>query len=431
MSSFIIEGGVPLSGTVTASGNKNAALKVLPACILTDQPMILHNIPDIQDVRDMILIMQDLGVEFEALAPGSWRIHAADIKKTELDMELASRIRASFVLSGPMLARMGAISLPLPGGDRIGGRPLDTHVQGLNALGAITKFVGNSKFHMNADPLVGAGYLLQAEASVTATENTLMAAVMADGETTIDNAASEPHVQDLCNMLVQMGAKIDGIGSSRLKIQGVSSLSGTEFSIGADFMEVGSFIGAAAVTGGSIRIEKASPNQMVMARQVFNKLGVDWEVDGDAIVVPSEQRMTISDTLAGRLLEIKPHPWPGFPADLMSVAVLVSTQSEGSVLLHDWMYESRFFFTDNLVFMGARITLCDPHRVIIQGRSQLYANPGGVPSPDIRAGMAMVLAALCSKGTSRIHNIYQIERGYEDVLGKLQGLGAKISRSEE
>ena len=430
MSSFVIEGGIPLSGTITASGNKNCALKVLPACILTDEPMILHNIPDIQDVRDMILIMQDLGVQFESLGSGSWRIHAAEIVKTELDSELAARIRASFVLSGPLLARLGSVSLPLPGGDRIGGRPLDTHVQGLNALGAKTDLVGNSRFTINADPLKGAGYLLQAEASVTATENTLMAAVLAQGETVIDNAASEPHVQDLCNMLVQMGADISGIGSSRLTIKGVTSLTGTEFEIGADFMEVGSFIGAAAVTGGSIRINKASPHQMLMSRQVFNKLGVDWEVDGDAIVVPADQRMTISENLAGRILEIKPHPWPGFPPDLMSVAVLVATQSSGSVLLHDWMYESRFFFTDSLVFMGAKITLCDPHRVIIQGKSQLYANPSGVPSPDIRAGMAMVLAALCAKGTSTIHNIYQIERGYERVLEKLTALGANVRRGD-
>lgn len=430
MSSFIIKGGTPLSGTITASGNKNAALKVLPACILTHEPMVLHNIPDIQDVRDMILIMQDLGVQFEALGGNSWRVHAADIVKTELDAELAARIRASFVLSGPLLARMGSVSLPLPGGDRIGGRPLDTHVQGLNALGAKTELVGSSRFTIQAERLKGAGYLLQAEASVTATENTLMAAVLADGETIIDNAACEPHVQDLCNMLVQMGAKISGIGSSRLTITGVTSLSGTEFEIGADFMEVGSFIGAAAVTGGSIRIEKASPHQMLMSRQVFNKLGVDWEVDGDAIVVPADQRLTITETLAGRILEIKPHPWPGFPPDLMSIAVLVATQSNGSVLLHDWMYESRFFFTDSLVFMGAKITLCDPHRVIIQGKSQLYANPSGVPSPDIRAGMAMVLAALCAKGTSVIHNIYQIERGYERVLEKLTALGAEVSRGE-
>ena len=235
----------------------------------------------------------------------------------------------------------------------------------------------------------------------------------------------------ICNMLVQMGAKIEGIGSSRLTITGVDSSNGTEFEIGADFMEVGSFIGAAAVTGGSIRIEKASPHQMIMSRQVFNKLGVDWEVDGEAIVVPAEQRMTISQTIAGRMLEVKPHPWPGYPADLMSVAVVVATQSEGSVLLHDWMYESRFFFTDSLVFMGARITLCDPHRVIIQGKSRLYANPGGIPSPDIRAGMAIVLAALCAKGKSRINNIYQIERGYENVLGKLQSLGADIEKFED
>ncbi|MEM8857493.1 MAG: UDP-N-acetylglucosamine 1-carboxyvinyltransferase [Chloroflexota bacterium] len=430
MSSFVIKGGTPLSGTITASGNKNAALKVLPACILTDQPVILHNIPNIVDVRDMIEIMEDLGVTFESLGPNSWRIHAAEICKTELNQKLAARIRASIVLSGPMLARMGSITLPLPGGDRIGGRPLDTHIQGLNALGAATEFVSNSMFHINADPLLGAGYLLQAQASVTATENTLMAAVMARGETIIDNAASEPHVQDLCNMLVQMGAQLEGIGSSRLKITGVKSLNGTEFTIRADFMEVGSFIGAAAVTGGSIRIEQASPHQMVMARQVFNKLGVDWEVDGEAIVVPADQEMKIADTLSGRMLEIKPHPWPGFPADLMSVAVIVSSQSHGSVLLHDWMYESRFFFTDSLVFMGARITLCDPHRVIIQGKAQLYANPAGVPSPDIRAGMAIVLAALCAKGTSTIHNIYQIERGYENVIGKLRALGAQIENLE-
>ncbi|MEM7800950.1 MAG: UDP-N-acetylglucosamine 1-carboxyvinyltransferase, partial [Chloroflexota bacterium] len=423
MSKFIIDGGVPLTGEITASGNKNAALKVLPACILTDEPVILSNIPDIQDVRDMILIMQDLGVEIEKLSPNRFRVHAKSINKVELDADLASRIRASFVLSGPMLGRLGAVTLPFPGGDRIGGRPLDTHIQGLEALGATITLEAN-RFVMNGDPLVGGGYLLQAEASVTATENTLMAAVLAKGETVIDNAASEPHVQDLCNMLVQMGAKIDGIGSNRLKIQGVERLSGTEFKIGADFMEVGSFIGAAAVTGGQIKIKDASPGQMGMVRQVFDRLGVVWEVHGDDITVPKTQPMAIQETLAGRILEIKPMPWPGFPPDLMSIAVVIATQAVGSVLLHDWMYESRFFFTDRLVFMGARIVLCDPHRVIVQGKAHLYANPSGVASPDIRAGMAMVLAALCADGRSVIRNIYQIDRGYENVLGKLQQLGA-------
>lgn len=426
MEKFIIEGGIPLNGTVRASGNKNAALKVLPACILTDQPVILHNIPNIEDVRDMIFIMRDLGVEIESIGPNSWRIEAKGVHKYELDTRMASRIRASFVLSGPMLARFGQVILPLPGGDRIGGRPLDTHVQGLTALGATTKFVDGNRFSIQADPLTGAGYLLQAEASVTATENTLMAAVMAKGETVIDNAASEPHVQDLCRMLVSMGAKIEGIGSNRLKINGVDRLNGTEFTIGADFMEVGSFIGAAAVTGGAIKIENASPHQMHMVRLVYKKLGVEWEVEGDTISVAANQRLEIEETLAGRILEIKPHPWPGFPPDLMSIAVLISTQAHGSVLLHDWMYESRFFFTDKLVFMGARIVLCDPHRVIVQGKSPLYANPAGVSSPDIRAGMTMILAALCAEGVSKIQNVYQVERGYENVLGKLKGVGANI-----
>jgi UDP-N-acetylglucosamine 1-carboxyvinyltransferase len=277
----------------------------------------------------------------------------------------------------------------------------------------------------------GAGYILLAEASVTATENTIMAAVLAEGETVIDNAASEPHVKDLCEFLNQMGAKISGAGTNRIIIQGVEKLEGTEFRIGADFMEVGSFIGATAVTGGEIRIKNADPQNLGMIRLVYEKLGVTWQDDGSDIIVTADQSMKIQPALGGRIPAIKPMPWPGFPPDLMSIAVVIATQAEGSILLHDWMYESRFFFVDNLVFMGARIVLCDPHRVIIEGRSDLYASPHGVPSPDIRAGMAMVLAGLCAHGQTTIHNIHQIDRGYERIDEKLQALGAVIERLQD
>lgn len=425
MSKFIIEGGHPLSGTVTASGNKNAALKVLPACLLTDQPIILHNLPDILDVRNTLLILQDLGVEVTKLGAGSYRIHAENINKTTLNPDLARRTRASIVFSGPMIGRLGEITLPVPGGDVIGGRPLDTHIQGLEALGTDVN-LEQGTFAMQADGLHGAGYLLQAEASVTATENTLMASVLANGTTVIANAASEPHVRDLCEMLVSMGAKIDGIGTNRLTIEGVDRLHGTEFTIGSDFAEVGSFIGVAAVTEGEIRIRNASPRDLGMVALVYKRLGVEWIVDGNDIIVPADQRMTIDTPLGGRIPEIKPMPWPGFPPDLMSIAVMIATQSVGSVILHDWMYESRFFFVDKLVFMGARIVLCDPHRVLVQGKSPLTGDQ--VSSPDIRAGMAMVLAALCADGVSTIGNIHQIDRGYERVEDKLRELGANIRR---
>jgi UDP-N-acetylglucosamine 1-carboxyvinyltransferase len=426
---FVIEGGVPLQGTVKASGNKNAAIKLLPACLLTDQPVVLHNIPDIVDVRVALAILQDLGAEVTDLGEGSWRIHAAHIEKTHIDFQLASQSRASFVFSGPMLARLGHVLLPIPGGDVIGGRPLDTHIQGLKALGVnVTLNPQRNGFQMDADPVRSGGYILQAEASVTATENTLMAAVLAQGETVIDNAACEPHVQDLCHFLNQLGAKIEGVGSNRLTIQGVKNLGGGEYRIGSDFMEVGSFIGAAAITGGPIRIRNADPHSLGMIRLVYEKLGITWDVDGNDIIVPANQSMTIQPPLSGRILEIKPLPWPGFPPDLMSILVVLAIRCQGSVLLHDWMYESRFFFVDKLTFMGARITLCDPHRVIVQGPSQLYANPHGVTSPDIRAGMAMVLAALSAQGVSTIHNIHQIDRGYERIEEKLIGLGAKIHR---
>jgi UDP-N-acetylglucosamine 1-carboxyvinyltransferase len=428
MSKLIIEGGVPLSGTITASGNKNAALKLLPACLMTDQPVILHNIPDIEDVRVTLRILDDLGVQLDDLGGGSWRIQADKIRTTEMNPALAGQIRASVVFSGPMLARTGRCTLPLPGGDVIGGRPLDTHVQGLRSLGVNVAIDGAGRFQLEADPLVGGGCILQEQASVTATENTLMAAVMARGHTIIENAASEPHVVDLCNFLNQMGARISGIGSNRLMIEGVAQLGGTEFTIGADFMEVGSFIGAAAVTGGEVRIRKADPHTLGMVRLVYGRMGVTWQDDGEDIVIPAGQDLKIDHALGGRIPEIKPLPWPGFPPDLMSIAVVIATQADGTIILHDWMYESRFFFVDKLVFMGARIILCDPHRVVVQGPSQLIANPQGVTSPDIRAGMAMVLAALCARGSSTIHNIQQIDRGYQDVEIKLRQLGARIKR---
>ena len=428
MSRLIIEGGVPLSGTITASGNKNAALKLLPACLMTDKPVILHNIPDIEDVRITLRLLAAIGVDITDLGAGSWRIHAAKITETDMPHDLASRIRASVVFSGPMLARTGKISFPMPGGDVIGGRPLDTHIQGLRRLGVAVEMEPGGIFRMNVDPLVGAGYILQEQASVTATENTLMAATMADGKTIIENAASEPHVVDLCNFLNQMGANIKGIGSNRLEIEGVDRLEGTEFTIGADFMEVGSFIGAAAITGGEMRIKRADPHTLGMVKMVYGRLGVSWEDEGDDIVVPAGQSLKIEAALGGRIPEIKPMPWPGFPPDLMSIAVVIGTQADGTIILHDWMYESRFFFVDKLVFMGARIILCDPHRVVIAGPSPLLANPQGVTSPDIRAGMAMVLAALCAQGTSTIHNIQQIDRGYQEIEVKLRQLGAKITR---
>lgn len=431
MSKFVIEGGYPLSGTITASGNKNAALKLLPACLLTDEPVVLHNIPDIQDVHSTFAIIRDLGIEVSDLGQGSWRVHAGSVTKTEIDSRLASHTRASFVFSGPMLARLGQVTLPLPGGDVIGGRPLDTHVRALRALGVNVEMSERGLFHMNADPLRGAGYLLLPEASVTATENTIMAAVLAKGNTIIDNAASEPHVRELCRFLNRLGARIEGVGSNRLAIQGVDRLSSGEYRIGSDFMEVGSFIAAAAITGGEVRIRDADPQNLAMIRIVYERLGIRWEVEGEDVIVPAGQAMVIESALGGRIPEIKPMPWPGFPPDLMSIAVVIATQAQGSVLLHDWMYESRFFFVDNLSFMGARIVLCDPHRVLVQGGNGLYASPHGVPSPDIRAGTAMVLAALCAKGTSTIHNIQQIDRGYERIEQKLQSLGANIERVDE
>ncbi|MEJ2151033.1 MAG: UDP-N-acetylglucosamine 1-carboxyvinyltransferase [Chloroflexota bacterium] len=428
MDRFIIQGGVPLKGTITASGNKNAALKLFPACLLTEEPVTLHNVPDIDDVNSMIEIISRLGVEVERVKPNSWRVQAKTITSHVVDRELATRIRASIVLAGPLLARLGQLELPPPGGDVIGKRRVDTHMLALMALGA--QFDLNDTFRLSTKGLQGADILLD-EASVTATENAIMAATLAKGTTILRNAASEPHVQDLCNFLNTLGAQIEGIGSNVLTIQGVERLSGGEFSVGADYLEVGSFIGAAAVTGGRVRIQNASPEHLQMIAQVFNRLGVHWESEGNDVIVPEYQPLKVIPDLGDRIPEIKAQPWPAFPSDLMSIALVVATQATGTVLFHEWMYDSRFYFVDKLVYMGARVVLCDPHRCLIQGPSRLQGEIERITSPDIRAGMALLLAALCAEGTTVIRQIGQIDRGYENVDGKLRELGAKIERVPE
>ena len=428
MQQFVIEGGQPVSGTMHARGNKNAATKMLPACLLTDKPVLLHNVPDIGDVRVVIELLQRLGAEVAWTGPATLRVHAREVSQTELDAALATRIRASVVFAGALLGRMGRAVLPLPGGDSIGERRLDTHIAAFRQLGVKVHFDGRA-LHLSANDLRGAEILL-AEASVTATENLICAAVLARGTTVINNAAGEPHIQDLCRMLNSLGAKILGAGSNRITITGVEQLSGGEARVGADFMEVGSFIGAAVVTGGELLIRDADPGYLDMIAMVFGRLGVRWDVQGTDIFVPGKQSLTVVPDLGGRIPVIKAQPWPGFPPDLMSIALLVATRSAGAVLFHDWMYESRFFFTDNLTRMGARITLLDPHRVLVQGPTAFRA-VNYISSPDIRAGMAMLLAALAARGVTRIANIQQIDRGYERVDETLNALGARITRVNE
>ena len=428
MQQFVIEGGQPVSGTMHARGNKNAATKMLPACLLTEKPVLLHNVPDIGDVRVVIELLQHLGAEVAWTGPATLRVHAREVSHTELDAALATRIRASVVFAGVLLGRKGRAVLPLPGGDSIGERRLDTHIAAFRQMGVKVHFDGRA-LHLSADELFGAEILL-AEASVTATENLICAAVLARGTTVINNAASEPHIQDLCRMLNSLGAKILGAGSNRITISGVEQLGGGEARVGADFMEVGSFIGAAVVTGGELLIRDADPGYLDMIAMVFGRLGVSWEVQGRDIFVPGKQSLTIVPDMGGRIPVIKAQPWPGFPPDLMSVALVVATCSAGAVLFHDWMYESRFFFTDNLTRMGARITLLDPHRVLVQGPTA-FRSVNYISSPDIRAGMAMLLAALAARGVTRIANIQQIDRGYERVDETLNALGARITRVNE
>lgn len=426
MEKFIIEGNIPLNGEITPAGNKNAALPLLAACLLTDESVTLHNVPQIRDVLDMRKLIESLGVNVEDLGNRSWRITAKTVRPADLDPELTRRIRASILLAGPMTARAGELKLPPPGGDVIGRRRVDTHILALQALGAIVEY--NRSFQFRSNGLRGADILLD-EASVTGTENAVMAATLAKGTTILRNAASEPHVQELCQMLNILGARIENIGSNTLQIEGVEQLHGGEFTIGADYLEVVSFIGAAVVTHGSIRVRNAGPQYLDMIRMVFNRLGVDWVVDGNDIIVPAEQRLEIEPDLGGAIPSITVMPWPAFPTDLMSIAIVVATQAKGSILFHDWMYPSRMFFTDKLVGMGAQVVLCDPHRCIVNGPAKLYAEK--MESPDIRAGMALLLAALAANGRSTVRNVSQIDRGYENVDGKLRALGAKIEREKE
>ncbi|NOR90536.1 MAG: UDP-N-acetylglucosamine 1-carboxyvinyltransferase [Anaerolineales bacterium] len=428
MPAFLIEGGYPLKGEVTPSGNKNAALPLLAACLLTDEPVVLHNVPQIGDVQVMRQLLETMGVKIDDLKPNTWRVHAEEIRDCDLDPDLARQIRASVLLAGPMLGRKGGVDLPPPGGDVIGRRRVDTHLMALKRLGAEVKY-GEKEFSMRAPNGLSGTKILLDEASVTATENAIMAAVFAQGESMILNAASEPHVQELCVFLNQMGANIENIGSNSLKISGVEKLHGGEHTIGPDYLEVMSLIGAAVITGGEITIRDAAPEYLAMARLVFNKLGVDWEIDGHDIFVPTDQKMKVEFDIGEKIPQISVMPWPAFPTDLMSIAIVVATQCNGTVLFHDWMYETRMFFIDKLVSMGANIILCDPHRSIVQGPSQLFGEP--LESPDIRAGLALTLAALSAEGTSRIRNINQIDRGYERIDEKLQSLGAHIQRQED
>ncbi len=423
MDKFIIHGGKPLTGTMVPSGNKNAALPLMAACLLTEEPIVLHNMPNITDTQTMRNLMESLGVQVRQIDASSYEFQAKDIHPSDLDPDLCRQIRASILLAGPMLARSGELKLPPPGGDVIGRRRVDTHILALNKLGALFSY--NDSFHFSAPQLKGAEILLD-EASVTATENTIMAAVKAEGRTIIRNAASEPHIQQLCQFLNLLGADIKNIGSNTLIIDGVKELHGGEFTIGPDYLEVISFVGAAVVTRGEIRIKDAGVEHLKMIQLVFRRLGVDFDFIGDDVWVGSNQRLVIEPDLGNAIPEISVMPWPSFPTDLMSIAIVVATQSIGSILFHDWMYPSRMFFTDKLVSMGAQIVLCDPHRCIVQGPTRL--NGEKLDSPDIRAGIALVLAALSAKGTSVIRNVSQIDRGYENIDLKLAALGADIVR---
>lgn len=423
MDKFIIEGGIQLRGTVTPAGNKNAALPMIAACLLTDEPITLRNVPRIRDVEDMLALLASIGVTIHAVDAHTLVLHAREVHTTELDREICSRIRTSILFAGPMLARMGQIQLPPPGGDVIGRRRLDTHIHALRALGAEIRI--NDGFEFSTEGLRGKDIFLD-EASVTGTENALMAAVLARGTTIIRNAACEPHVQDLARLLNAMGARISGIGTNTLTIEGVDRLHSAEFEIGTDYIETGSFIGLAAVTRGEILIKNAAPEHLRMVLLTFSRLGVECQVRGNDVYVSPYQSLRIQNDLHDAIPTIADGIWPQFPSDLMSIALVVATQCQGTVLLWEKMFEGRMFWVDKLISMGGRVILCDPHRAVVVGPSHLHGER--LESPDIRAGMALLLAALCARGQSIIGNIGQIDRGYERVEEKLQALGARIER---
>ncbi|MCE9600764.1 MAG: UDP-N-acetylglucosamine 1-carboxyvinyltransferase [Gemmatimonadetes bacterium] len=420
---FIVEGGRRLSGTIRPTGNKNAALPIVCAALLTDEPVTLENVPRIRDIESLLQLVRQTGAAAEWTGANTLVITARSVRGDGLDPELCKRIRASILLAAPLLARAGMVTLAPPGGDVIGRRRLDTHFLALEAMGAEHVFADRITFRTKG--LVGADIFLD-EPSVTGTENAIMAAVAARGATVLHNAASEPHVQDLCRLLVAMGATITGIGSNVLSIQGGARLKGCTHRIGPDHIEVGSFIGLAAVTRSALRIADAGVEHLRSVRLGFQRLGVETVIDGADLLVPAEQEMRIRSDLGGAVPKLEDQPWPAFPADVMSIAIVTATQCDGIILMHEKMFESRMFFVDKLVGMGARIVLCDPHRALVSGPTELRG--ATVESPDIRAGMAMLIAALCAKGTSTINNIGQIDRGYERIDERLNALGAAITR---
>jgi UDP-N-acetylglucosamine 1-carboxyvinyltransferase len=428
MQKFVIEGGVPLSGTIVPAGNKNGALPILAACLLTDDEVILRNVPRIRDVEAMTLLLEQLGARVEWRGPGEISIDSSTVDTWEVDQELAERIRASFLLAGPLLARFGRAQMPPPGGDVIGRRRLDPHLDAFRTLGAQ---VDEDRGHIKLEAPLGlrpCDFLMD-EPSVMATENALMAAALTRGPTVIRNAASEPHVQDLARMLGAMGAHIDGIGSNVMTVHGVGSLRGCTHGIAPDHIEIGSFMALAGVTGGELTVKDTVPEDLRMIRLVFERLGLRTEQRGADIIVPGNQRLVIRNDAGEYIPKVQDGPWPAFPADLTSVAVALATQAEGSVMIHEWMFENRLFFVDKLVLMGASITICDPHRAMVVGPRRLTGQR--VDSPDIRAGMAMLIAALAAEGVTEIGNVRHIDRGYERIDERLRDLGARIEREDD
>jgi UDP-N-acetylglucosamine 1-carboxyvinyltransferase len=425
MEKFIIQGGTPLSGEVTVAGNKNAALPILAACLLSEEELLLHRVPRIRDTEAQLALLERLGVEVEWVAENSVRLCAAGVTDVAVDEELSKQIRASFLLAGPLLARFGEARMPPPGGDFIGRRRLDAHLDAFKDLGA--RVDGDRWIELSA-PAEGlcACRIFMDEPSVMGTENALMAAALTVGPTTITNAASEPHVQDLARLLCAMGAEVDGIGSNVMTVHGRDRLGGAEHTISADHIEVGSFMALAAATGGDLRIRDVEPLDLLMVRRQFRRLGLHSEMEGRDMLVPPNQKLRIQSDLGDAIPKIEDGPWPAFPADLTSIALALATQADGEILIFEKMFENRLFFIDKLVAMGARITLCDPHRAIVSGPSRLHGER--VESPDIRAGMAMLIAALAAEGSSEIGNIRQIDRGYEQIDERLRGLGAQIER---
>ena len=420
----MIQGGAPLSGEIVAAGNKNAALPILAACLLTEEELILRNVPRIRDTEAQVAILAKLGVEVEWLGFNDLRLCAANVATTDVDEGLAARIRASFLLAGPLLARFGEVRMPPPGGDTIGRRRLDPHLDAFRDLGAT--ITGSRMIELQASGGLEACEIFMDEPSVMGTENALLAAALTPGRTLIANSASEPHVQDLAHLLTSMGAAVEGIGSNVMIVNGRDKLGGTEHRIGPDHIEVGSFMALAAATGGEIRIRDTEPGDLLMIRRQFQRLGLRSSVEGRDLLVPPDQQLAVRDDLGDAIPKIDDGPWPAFPADLTSIALALATQANGTILIFEKMFENRLFFTDKLVAMGARITLCDPHRAIVNGPCRLHGER--LESPDIRAGMAMLIAALAAEGTSEIGNIAQIDRGYERIDERLQGLGAQLER---